>query len=360
MITIALAACGSAAPAAPTEPETLPTAPVTCAPVMVAMVSDPRALRGVIAPPARTDAQVASTIAGRVRALGVEEGDRVKAGQVIATIDEPATAAGADSARAAVTSAEAALANAVAQRDRAERLQAQGIAPQKELEDARARVAAAQAELETARAGRRVATGQLARTEIRAPVAGTVLRVFRRAGEAVDGTPATPIVELADLAVLELRAEVPAARLMELRVGDRASIAFDALPDVLVPGRVVRVALAVDPATSLGAVRIQLAPPADQQLLVGLTGTASIVGVLRAGLIVPAAAIRRSTEGEDEVVVCAAGKADAPMTAAVHPIERGVALGGMIEIASGVTATDRVVIDRALGIEDGQPLEPAP
>jgi RND family efflux transporter MFP subunit len=353
---VAMVGCGQAAPDEPADDELAPAA-VTCAPVVVAMVGDATALRGVVAPPPRADAQIGSTMAGRIRAVLVEEGDRVTAGQVIASIDEPAMAAGSDTARAAVAAATAAFANATAQRDRQERLLAQGIAASKDVEEARARAASAQADLDAARAGNRLAAGQLARTDVRAPMAGTVLRVFRRTGEAVDGTPATPIVELADLVVLELRAEVPAARLLEVAPGAAASVRFDALPEVAIPGRVLRIALAVDPATSLGAIRILLTPPPETRLLVGLTGTAAIVRGLRPGLLVPATALRRSSEGSDEIVVCGGDKG---ATAAVRAVEVGPAHAGVVEVKTGLTATDQVVVDRALGLADGQPLERGP
>src|SRR5439155_21944753 len=127
----------------------------------------------------------------------------------------------------------------------------------KDLDDARAKAASAAAELDAANARSGLATKQLARRELRAPRAGVVLHVWKRVGESVDGTTASPVAEVADLSVLELHAQVAPRGLGPLREGMPATVRVLGL-DTPIAGAVVRVAPAVDPQTLLGAVRIKL------------------------------------------------------------------------------------------------------
>jgi RND family efflux transporter MFP subunit len=324
-------------------------AAVTCKPVEAATVADTIDVTGVIAPPPKLDAIVSSPVAGRVAQVTVEEGDKVAAGQVIAMIEDPALPAGSLEANAAVQSARAQKVAADQEVARQERLVTAGIGARKDLDDARAKQAAAAAEVAASSARSGLAGAQLARREIRAPRAGVVLHLQRKVGESVDGTANTPIAEIADLSVLELHAQVPPAALAPLREG-MATTVHVVGSDTPIAGSVVRVAPAVDPATLLGVVRIQLA--SADNVKVGVAATGEIAIDHRPGLRVPASALRRSLTGEDEVVVCA-GSAASVRTVTVG--NRGSA----VELKDGVKPGESVVVDHVLGLQDGQALEKA-
>jgi hypothetical protein len=117
---------------------------------------------------------------------------------------------------------------------------------------------------------------------------------------------------------------------------------------------VVRVAPAVDPATLLGLVRLRIvATNAGDvaQIKVGTSAIARVAIAKRQGLLVPAAALRRSLVGADEVVTCDHGKAHVKTVVVGNRTENGV------EIKAGLESGDQIVIDHALGLEDEQPLE---
>jgi multidrug efflux pump subunit AcrA (membrane-fusion protein) len=199
-----------------------------------------------------------------------------------------------------------------------------------------------------------------------------VLHVYKRAGESVDGTTATPIAEVADLTVLEVRAQVSPATLVRLRDNMTASVHAAGL-DAALPGSIARVSPAVDTTTLLGTVRIRLEPLTAAALTpaatpatddgdkpgpaptppVGSAATVVISLSRHAGIIVPATALRRSAVGTDEIVVCDKGIAKVREVEIGHRGESGV------EVAKGVVAGEQVVTDHALGLEDGQALAPA-
>ena len=349
---LALAACGHSAAEAPDDDKPA-AASVTCKPVIAGAIADTIEVTGVIAPPPKLDAVISSPIAGRVAQVAVEDGDHVAAGALLALIEDPALPASSVEAHAQVASAQAGKIAADQEVVRQDRLVASGIGARRDLDDARAKAAAAAAELEGAGARSGLASTQLARRELRAPHAGIVLHVYRRAGERVDGTAATPIAEIADLTVLEVHAQVAPASLGPLREGMSAAVQVLGVTAPL-HGTIIRVAPAVDPVTLLGLLRIALdALPDPAAVKVGSAATATIVVAQRPGVRVPASALRRSLVGADEVVACAGG------VAKVHAVTVGRRDESGVEIASGLAAGESVVIDHVLGLEDGQPLTAA-
>jgi RND family efflux transporter MFP subunit len=314
-------------------------------------VDDTIDLSGVIAPPPRADSIVSSPIAGRVASIAVDEGDRVGSNALIATIEDPALPANIAEARAGIASAQAAKTAADQEVVRQERLVSSGIGARKDLDDAKARAAAAAADVDAASARSGLANARLAHRELRAGRAGVVLHVFRKAGETVDGTSATPVAEVADLDVLELHAQVPPALLAKLHDG-QGGVVHEVGDDAAIPATVARVSPAVDPATLLGLVRVQLG--AGGHAPIGAAATAEIVLGRHDGVGVPPAALRRSAVGADEVVVCDHG------VARVRTVELGKRGDAVVELATGVKPGEPVVVDHALGLVDGQALVEKP
>jgi len=346
----AVSACGKHAA---DEDEDHPVAAaVTCKPVESATIEDTVEVTGVIAPPPKLDSIVSSPVAGRVGQVAVEEGDRVEAGALLAVIDDPALPAGSIEARACVATAQASKAAADLELARQDRLVTAGIGARKDLDDARAKAAAAAAELDAANARSGLASKQLQRRELRAPRAGIVLHVWKRVGESVEASTSSPVAEVADLSVLEIHAQVPPTALTPIRDGMTAT-AHALGVEAQLEASVVRVAPAVDPATMLGTVRLAIDPKSAEGkgLKVGDAASAQIVIAKRPGLRVPATALRRSTVGADEAIVCEGS------VARVRQVQIGKRVDGAVEVASGLKAGEQVVVDHVLGLEDGQALK---
>jgi RND family efflux transporter MFP subunit len=216
---------------------------------------------------ARREAIVSSKIQGRLSELRVEEGSVVTDGEVLARLESDDYVASVARARAQVQQAEAAVGSAAAavQRARAdlaearrqlgvaERLSGDQLLATDSLDAARSRVALADAALGQAmaeagraeaqrlqaRADQQVTEAQLANTIIRAPFAGTVVRKMAEVGESVAPIPpgvnistaSGAIVALADLATLEMEADVSEANVAKLVEGQPAEVTVEAFPD---------------------------------------------------------------------------------------------------------------------------------
>jgi RND family efflux transporter MFP subunit len=328
---------------------------VTCAPALRSTTADHVVVRGIIAAPPSRQATVAPSVPGRIAEVLVQEGQVVERGAVLAVIDDPTLVANLGESEAQVTTARAAEVAATKGAERAHRLLDEGIAPRRDVEDADAKAAQASAELRAAQARRELASAQRDRSRVKAPIAGTVVRIFRRAGELVDGTPQTPVAEVADPTHLELRADAPAGDLVRLRPGLFSQVRLDAVRDQSLAGRVLAVSPGVDPATTLGWVRIALDVPQDAPVVprLGLAGQAEILVGARAGLIaVPASAVRRGSEGRTEVLLCGEVARVAVVTVAGRA-------GDTVLLAGGVEAGAQVIVDHVLNLEDGAKISAA-
>jgi multidrug efflux pump subunit AcrA (membrane-fusion protein) len=190
------------------------------------------------------------------------------------------------------------------------------------------------------------------RAQVRTPLAGVVVRILRRSGELVDGTPATPVMEVADPSRLELVSDAPAADLVRVRKGAAAEVTIAALPGRQWTGAVSVVSPAVDRQTGLGSVRLELNLSGDTSPPIGVLGSARIaVGVPRTAPTVPREALRSGPGAEAEVVLCGSDGA-----AHVRKIRRGAAAGARVE-AADLRAGELVAVDPVLGLADGDPIE---
>ena len=327
---------------------------VRCAAARATTITDAIELRGTVSPLPDRDAQIAAQVVGRILQVGVREGDAVAVGQPIARIDSAALVDEARAAEAAVARTRAELKNAVATSVRVQRVFEHGIAARQEVDDATARADSATAAQNEAESAARRAQRQVERAIVRSPLKGVVVRIFRRPGELVDGTPATPIVEVADPSRLELVADATASDLVLLRKGQQADVTVAALPGAAWTGTVSAVSPAVDRATGLGVVRIELALADRPRPPIGVLGTVRVnAGQARQTVVVPKEAARSGVGAEMELVLCGADG-----LAHVRRLPRRAAVGDAVE-AVGLPAGQAVVVEPVLGIADGEPLEVA-
>ena len=352
LLCMAVVACKRAGDA---EPAAGPKV-VKCAQVQSAMAKDSIEVRGTVAPPPDRDALVAPQVSGRVLRIEVREGDPVAAGQVVARIDDAPLVDTAHQADAALARARAEHQNAQTTLARIQRVFEHGIAARQEVDDAVAKKASAKAAEAEAEAAARQAHRQIERATVHSPLRGVVLKVFRKVGELVDGTPATPIAEIADTSELELVTDVPAQDLVRLSRGAPATLNFPALPDRNFKASVSRVSPSVDRATGMGTVRIAIAPSETAGPPVGTFGVARVEsGEPHQVMLVPPAAVRTVVGREGEVVICGPDH-----VAHVRKVSPGQSRDGLVEVRGEIGPSDHVAVAPVLGLADGEALRAAP
>lgn len=349
LAALAFPACSSAPKAGGEESaagEGAAVAEVTVAKVERAAIHSDLSVSGTISAVPNQDVRVSSLVPGRVAKMMVAEGDHVVQDQVLAKIEDTPYRDQLRQAEGSVEQAAAQLENAKLNRERNENLFTRGIAARKELEDARTQLSVSEAALRQAEAARGIARLQLARTEVRAPVSGTVVKRFVSVGEQVDGTNAAPIFQVANLAEVELLGNLPAIYLGRVHAGQSMTITTAAFPETRFSGRVVAISPAVDPATNMGTVRIHMANTGGL-LHWGMFLMAQIPIETHANaLVIPRAALYRDEKGQPQVYKVEGENATAA------EVKVGLETKDTVELLSGVAEGDTLILTGGYGLGD--------
>jgi RND family efflux transporter MFP subunit len=187
---------------------------------------------------ARRKAVVSAKIQGRLAVLRVEEGSRVREGEILARLEDADYIASVARARASVQQAEANLFETRRQLGLAERLAQEDVLALDERDAALSRVKLAEAALAQASADLVYAEAQLQNTIIRAPFSGVVVKKMAEVGESVAPIPpgvnlstsSGAVVALADLDTLEVEADVAEANVAKLGAAQPAEVSVEAFP----------------------------------------------------------------------------------------------------------------------------------
>jgi RND family efflux transporter MFP subunit len=301
--TLATSACGGESTTAAAEPARSAEPPVLDVPAATATVGPIEAvleISGTLAPRSRVG--VKPKVPGTLERVLVDIGDPVQAGQVVATLDRREIDAQVDAATAAVAvaqagldSAEASLASAVLELDRARNLFDKGAVPRQRLDaaDTAHRAAVAQRELGKANLAQAEASRRRSREVQRdatlvAPVTGYIVARNYDPG-AIPGDE--PVVVVSDLRQMKLEAGVSELEAGRLTVGLPARIGVQAKPGESFAGELVAIAPEVDERNRHFRVEVRVANP-DRSLLSGMYASATIpVATAPQALTVPREAV---------------------------------------------------------------------
>ena len=283
---------------------------------------------------ANSTVDVAFQVPGKIVTVGPDEGQVVRAGQEIATVD-------ATEYRLAVEQASAQADRAARDRDRNQPLLATGgIAPadMDHLESG-ARQSAAAAGL---------AKKRLADTRLDAPISGIIARRAIEVGATVAaGQPAFTIV---DLDPVRVRVGVPEADVGHVTTGAAAMVRIPAL-DTTFTGRVSLIGVSADPSTRSYTVEISVPNPA-RRLRAGMVAEATIqTKENRSALMVPASAVVHDGGVNASTIVYVLDHDGARVHS--RRVTTGVARGDSLEIASGISAGDQIVVAGQQRLRDG-------
>lgn len=325
---------------------------------------------------AQRKASVAPKTTGTLEWLGVEEGSRVRAGEVIARLENRDVTASRDQAAANLVNARASLEQSEAEfRDaglaynRQKELVSQGIVARADFDAADARyrkargaVDGAKAAINAARAALRGAETAIGYTYIRAPFDGVVLTKNADVGDIVTpiGAAATAkaaVVTIADMGSLQVEADVSEANLEKIRVGQPCEIQLDAFPDARFSGAIHMIVPTADRSKATVLIKVRFLEP-DSRILPEMS--AKVAFLQRAvrpdekkpnTAVNPAAVITRKGK---RVVFLVKGD-----RVAEAPITLGNTIGDMVEVRSGVKAGDKLALKPLEKLKDGTRIKTA-
>jgi RND family efflux transporter MFP subunit len=331
------------------------------------------------------EVDVMAKVSGYVKVIKVDIGDRVKEGQLLATLEIPEMADEAAKAEALTQSAEAEIG---AMRDEIRRAEAgrnmahlsftrieevskkeKGLVPQQEVDDAQAhdlvaeaQVAEANSRLNSALQKKRVAQAEEARlktmfqyTSITAPFAGVVTKRYANTGSMIQAgtssqTQAMPLVRLSQNNVLRLVLPVPESATPRIRVGETLDVKVNTLARTF-PGRVARFAGTLQMATRTMDTQVDVQNP-GMTLVPGMYAEVNLnLEDRKNTLTVPIDAIEGSGTAAHVYVVRDSAVKSVRVTVGLETAQK-------VEILGGVEAGDMVILGRHSGLKDGEKVTP--
>jgi membrane fusion protein (multidrug efflux system) len=279
---------------------------------------------------AEGDAEVISKVQGEVQKLLVEEGDRVSAGQLLATLD-------GRQLRLEATQAAAELAKLERDYKRQVELNQKGLVAAGTFESLRY-------DLESLRARHELAVLQLSYTEIRAPFAGIVATRNIKLGQTVQ--PNTALFRVTDPSPLKAHVFVPERELKRLKPGQAAAVQVDAVPGKAFHAKVTLVSPTIDTRTATFKTTIEI-DDASGELRPGMFARVGIVFERKQkALQIPRVALVE-TDGERSVFIVQDG------VARQKNVGTGLTDAGNVEILEGLNGDEQIVIVGQSGLKDG-------
>lgn len=313
---------------------------------------------------ARRQATVSAEITGKIKAVLVEEGMAVEAGQIVAYLDSTTENAQLDLALAQLSSARAALEETRAQlkeaeqtrkrtRDLAERKlvsQADLDGAEANAESLAARLDAGKAEIKVAERNAALLRQLLDETTIRAPFAGVVVAKTAQPGEMISpisaggGFTRTGICTIVDMDSLEIEVDVNEAYIQRVQAGQRVTATLDAYPDWKIPAEVIAIVPTADRQKATVRVRIGFLER-DERVLPDMGIRVAFLdaeppgdSAIASRLLVPRGAVR-NINGDSVVFVVSDNEAEQ------RKVDVGAVDGQSVLILSGLAAGERVVLE---------------
>lgn len=353
---------------------------------------------------------VGAKVMGRVAWIGVEKGDTVQQGQVLVRLEDDEFRAQSNQARAnlaaaqarldqlrtgsrpqeklkdraAVLEAEATLRNAEAEYERSEKLYKAGVSSRAELDRALAQrdtaralvesarqassmtdigpraeeIRAAQAQVQQMKAALDYAETQLAATQIKAPVSGTVLERIVERGEMVspsafgESGARTSVVSLADLNDLQIELDISQVDFARLQMGQRAEIIPEAFSNLKYTGFIAEIAPEANRAKATVQVKVKVENP-DAQLRPEMNARVNFIGNAKPDankstprVLVPKVAVVRK-DGSDFVFVIKGNRVEQ------RSVRLGNEAGDSYYVFEGLSGGESIATTGADKLRDG-------
>ena len=356
LVTSLLAACGkgdkpvvgSTAAKSAAAAVTLLIAPEDLLTVQTSQLANGPVMTGSIQPARRADlrAEVNSVVTQVLK----DNGQTVRAGDMLIRLDETSLRESLASAQASERATEQSLTQADRQRQRLRTLQQQGMATAQALDDAENRRNNASSELSAARTRVVAARQQLQKTQIKAPFDGLVSD--RKASVGDTAQIGKELIKVIDPRSMRFEGLVSADRLGELKVGQSVSFHINGFGDGSFDGTVLRVDPSVNSATRQVAVTVSFDEASRAPNVAGLFAEGRVAGSGAEVPTVPTDALVRVGETASAWRV-AGGK----LQKVVVKLGDRDARSGLFPVLGGLTAGDRILAHPGSSLVDGQSIE---
>ncbi|KAB0667150.1 efflux RND transporter periplasmic adaptor subunit [Oryzomonas japonica] len=292
-------------------------------------------------------ANVSFLVSGKVVQVGPREGDLVRKGQLLASVDPTDYRLALASATAQVEMARVACARAEDEHRRMKMLyDSKSLAPN-DYQKFRSAFESAREQVEQTVASEKLSRKHLADATLHAPVTGFIAKRSVEPGEMA--SPGRPVFEIVKLDTIEISVGVPETDVRLVRAGQKATITLPALPGRSFEGTVRLVNVSADPTTRTFMTRISV-PNQKHELRIGMVAEAHILGDRKVKVLtMPVDAIVRDPQGATMVYIYY----PAQKRAYAKRVETGAIYGNEIEIKQGLAGNESIILAGQERLRDG-------
>ena len=286
-------------------------------------------------------AKIASRLMGYIKDLDVKVGQKVQRGDLLFSIDSSDVTSGINQAKSAYAQAKAALMDAKLDYDRFEKLYKDASVSKQQFDKISLQYKVAQENLVAAQSGLNQAEAQLKYVNVRAPFDGVIVEKMAVAGDLA--APGNPIVVIENLKSLSVQTQVAEDLFAVLRPEDEVDVVIDGQKELL-KGTIYTLVSAADPKTRTHTVKLSL--PAINNVNSGTFARVNFHRGVRQTMMVPTSAIVVRSGIEGVFVV-------EDQKASFHMVRLGETIGDKVEIQSGLSLGDVIVVDNNVSMLNG-------
>ena len=306
---------------------------------------------------------IGTKILGQIVAEPIEEGQRVKVGDLLARIDDRDYQA---QLKQAYADRDLSAANIVLKKARAERLRElyrQGVQSKDSLDDAENQLAVAEADLKKSEGEIEFAKFNVSQTVITAPISGVVLQKYRELGDTITafgqspgGGGATDIAQLADLSDMRCEVDINESDIAKVKMGTPATVIPDAYPDNPFPAEVVKIYPEADRQKGTVKVEVRILQPDLKIIKPEMSAKVTFQSITTQTAAAPMVLVPKKaimTEGSANSVWVVRGD-----TIRQTAIVVGREFQDGVEVKNGLSGGETVIVVPAPTLKDGQEVTP--
>jgi RND family efflux transporter MFP subunit len=292
-------------------------------------------------------------VGGKIARIHVEEGERVRKGQLLAELDTRAIRLQLEQAKAALAVTEANYKDAKINMDRMERLKSENAVSDQQYEKVKLGFEAAEAQLQQAQAAVNLAEYSLDVSLMKAPFSGVIASKNAEVGDVINPmmggfAPTSGVLTLMDFSKVKIEIDASQQDIVRIKKAQPALLRVTAIPDRVFQGRVTIVNLTADSLTKKFKVEVRI-DNSDMMLRPNTFGEVTLeVSTHEDALVIPQKAV---LEGK---YVFMAGENN---QAQKKEVALGLQNADMVEIVNGVKEGDLVVVEGNYSLEDGAKID---
>lgn len=301
-------------------------------------------------------ANISTRVMGYITAISVKAGDKVKAGQVLFTVNNSDVMAKKAQTDAMIAQADAALQSAQKDFDRYTALYKQQSASAKELDAMTLQYQSAKASAAAARAMRNEVTAQLAYTTVVAPFSGTVTQKSAEAGSMA--TPGMPVLTIEQEGSLQVSASIPESQISAIKPGDDATMTIESA-NKKIAGKVIQINPSSQFTGGQYIVKISVPSSDNKQLYAGMyvhiqipaKNKVAVAGNDSANVMIPVKAIVNRDQLTGVYTISSQN------TALLRWLRLGAVSGDQVEVLSGLAKNEPFIVSAEGKLYNGVPVK---